>query len=155
MTLAIPHTPPRPKLSEHLILLALETHHANKSTDWNFQDIADQYIGPMDGYDLMRNLEAACYWDGSRGLIDELDSVCFSISRTVDQAIKDWVVAYQVRPNLAPGEEITYRSKQGRLKEIDMPMARYAIQFHEPYSKLLPCTIGSDSALYVKYEEIE
>lgn len=148
-------TPPRPKLSEHLILLALETHHADKSEEWNFEDIAQEYISPMDGYDLMRRLERACYWDGSRELIEELDAVCYSIRRTVDQAVKDWVVAYRVRPSLAPGEEITYEGKQARIKDIDMPMARYAIQFHEPYSKLLPCTIGSESALYVKYEEVE
>ncbi|AQS50764.1 hypothetical protein PAEH1_02865 [Paenalcaligenes hominis] len=148
-------TPPRPKLSEHLILLALETHHANKADEWNFEDIAQEYTDSMDGYDLMRSLEAACYWDGSRELIDELDTVCYSIRRTVDQAIKDWVVAYRVRPSFAPGEEITYEGKQARIKDMDMPMARYAIQFHEPCSKLLPCTIGSDSALYVEYEEVE
>lgn len=146
--------PPRPKLSEHLILLALETHHADKAGEWNFEDIAQEYINPMDGYDLMRRLERACYWDGSRELIEELDAVCFSISRTVDQAIKDWVVAYRVRPSLTPSEEITYEGKRARIKDIDVPMARYAIQFHEPYSKLLPCTIGSESALYVDYEEV-
>lgn len=147
--------PPRPKLSEHLILLALETHHADRSEEWSFEDIAQNCTWHMDGYDLMHRLERACYWDGSRELIEELDAVCFSISRTVDQAVKDWVVAYRVRPSLAPGEEITYEGKQARIKDIDMPMARYAIQFHEPYSKLLPCTIGSESALYVKYEEVE
>lgn len=147
--------PPRPKLSEHLILLALETHHADKADKWNFEDIAQEYICPMDGYDLMRNLEAACYWDGSRELIEELDAVCFSISRTVDQAIKDWVIAYRVRPSLAPDEETAYKGKRARIKDIDIPMARYAIQFYEPYSNLLPCTIGSESVLYVKYEEVE
>lgn len=56
---AIMKPPPRPKLSEHLILLALETHYADKADEWSFKDIAQEYIGPMDGYDLMRNLEAA------------------------------------------------------------------------------------------------
>lgn len=152
---AITQTPTRPKLSDHLILLALETRHADKANEWNFEDIVQEYIAPMDGYDLMRRLERACYWDDSRELIEELDAVCYSIRRTVDQAVKDWVIAYRVRPNLVPGEDITYEGKQARIKDIDMPMARYAIQFYEPYSKLLPCTIGSESALYVKYEEVE
>lgn len=155
MTPAIPHTPPRPKLSEHLILLALETHHANKSTEWNFQDITDQYIGLMDGYDLTRNLEAACYWEGSRELMDELDTVCFSISRTVDQAIKDWVVAYNVKPKLLAGDDISYLGKEAQIKEVNELMGRYAIQFYEPYSELLPCTVGSNSALYANYEDVE
>lgn len=147
-------TPPRPRVTDELVLLALETRHADKKDEWNFDDIVQEYCPSKDGYELMRSLERNCYWDGSRDLMDDLDAVDFSVNRIHKQAIKDWVTVYGVTAELQVGDDVMWKSRKAKITNITPDVAQYTIQFYEPYTKRMPMTIGSSSAMYANFEDV-
>lgn len=84
--------------------MALSKYHANKAEEWNFEDIVKEYCPSKDGYELMRDLERHCFWEGSQALMEDLGEINFSVHRTIKSAqialfsltlkmLRDWSLA--------------------------------------------------------------
>ena len=113
----------RPKVTDQMILGAAVQVAAK--VGGNAEDIANQYCHPMDGYELAKALERWCSWDIKRSDIDDLDEIEWLVRQLHEEAVKQWVVGFDIKPILAIGTRI----KQGVIAGIsDRFDARYMVK---------------------------
>lgn len=147
-------TPARPQLSDEIIMEALKKHMPAKEGEWNFQDIVEQYTGAQDSFELMRDLERNCLWDGSAQLLDDLDVALMYVNRHLDLRLREWVSAEGVKPSKSQGDDVTYNGLRGKVVGFDLKRGYYLLQFHEPYSKAFPALIGDSVNICAPFEEL-
>ena len=79
-----------------------------------------------DGYTLARRLETIFCWSPDAALVEILDHDF--LHRARDEAVKQWVNVYGIKPELSIGTEVVCRHGIGVITEIAENAAEYVVQ---------------------------
>lgn len=80
-----------------------------------------------DGYELVRELESRCYWDGDRELVEIMDSADVHRTRIHGELVKQWVKDFDIKPQFAIGDRVRYREHEGIIANIYEKKASYIV----------------------------
>ena len=143
--------PPAPKRTTEMVKTAvmayIERHSLNSWGDvaQAAGDIARSWHPGMDGYELAKALESACYWDGlSLQDAEDLDSIGSVVREAEEKARKAWALEWDIQPPFPVGTALT----RGVIAYIDKhSVAIYGVKEHG-------CTQGG-RYLLVRFEDAE
>lgn len=84
------------------------------------EDIANQFNGNMDGYELTKELERWCSWDVPRDMMEELDGMQYQVDKLLAAAEHKWFEENDIQPPHPIGTRIRDRRwKDGEVGCID------------------------------------
>lgn len=98
--------PPRPKITDEMVLEAATELLRDAEIDGDPQDVVKVFESWRDGYQLARELETTFHWDANMQLAEELDCLGFSVDRIHEKAVREWMQAYNIQPQLENGTAI-------------------------------------------------
>ena len=105
--------PPPPKRTAEMIKEAVLAYIAVKSMSrWGnanevASDITSVWRPGMDGYELAKCLDAACYWDCTLEDAEYLDGIGLVVRDAEEQARKAWAMAWDIKPPFQLGTRLT------------------------------------------------
>lgn len=125
---------PRPTVTQEMKLEAARLLVA--AVGWpadHADDIASQFNGSMDGYELAKELERWCSWDVPRDMMEELDGMQHHVDRLLAAAERKWFEENDIQPPHPIGTRIRDRRwKEGEVGRIDEiyphGVARYLVK---------------------------
>lgn len=100
------YNPPRPTVTDEMILRAAQQLVADFEMDGNPEDVAEQYRHPMDGYDLAKQLDLNCRWDICAIEVEALDTMNQYVDDIHLNAQKKWFAQNIITPPLPIGTRI-------------------------------------------------
>ena len=146
--------PPRPDVTDEMILAAAEVVAGRLTTGGGAEDIARQYQHPMDGFDLAKELDKWEMWDTTREDMEALDSMDGLVDRALVEAEKQWATQNSITPPIAIGSRVRcpVRNRIGVIDSIcDYSVARYLVTPEEPDEREL----ASKARWVIKFEDAE
>lgn len=94
-------------------------------------DLVDAMSFDLDSFEICKKLERNHYWGVDRDLIDVMDDAMFAIIKARDGAVKEWVTANGIKPELAIGTRVTFNAQfkqhTGEITKVDEVMAQYLV----------------------------
>lgn len=124
--------PPRPKIDRTIIEEAAKnlTKDNPVFTDFGedaWEDIANEYSYPSDGYEIAKRLDDYYCWDMDMQIAEELDGMDHEVQTILHKAEKAWVTEFNIQPSLPIGTEI----KEGVIEGVcNHSPARYLVKRH-------------------------
>ncbi|MCB2186972.1 MAG: hypothetical protein KQJ78_11175 [Deltaproteobacteria bacterium] len=106
-------------------------------------DLAEALINSFDGYGMVKYLEHfCCGWEGNAALVSFLDDQAFYyLDKAHQEAIGDWVRAYDIKPELPVGSAVLAvtraGSEAGVIVGVDESLAQYQIELVSEAAKNL------------------
>lgn len=110
------HTPTRPELSEAGQLKAAKmtaelivrwANHASLNSARLAVDIAGQYSGHMNGYELAKELDRHCGYQPDTEMVESLDAMSSYVDDVYKKEIQQWVVDLNIEPPFPEQTPIT------------------------------------------------
>ncbi len=103
--------PPPPKRTPALVKEAVLAYIKRHKLDWGdpeeaAEDISEEWHWGIDGYQLAKDLDTCCGWSITTQDVEDLDCITSVVQEAEEQARKEWVAKWDIKPALAIGTRI-------------------------------------------------